>query len=79
MEKVLTGHAGHAIFSFTAGAARQEGQRLVADPLLDDPSHALVVGPKGRKMRKRLVQLTKWVVCPTAWTLLRASDPLDGP
>ena len=62
--QVLAGHPGFALAAFPAGLARDCEQKIVRDPLPDDPAHALVVGKKTRSVRKRLAVESVWAVSP---------------
>lgn len=61
---VLIGHAGFALAALTAGQVRNDGQRVVRDPLPDEPAHALVVGVKPQGARRRWAKSAHWVVAP---------------
>ncbi len=65
-ESVLKGHEGFALAAITAGLARSCGQILVRKPLAEEPAHALVVGDKPKKVRKKLAGGFVWVVPPPA-------------
>ncbi len=62
--EALSGHDRYALAVFTAGLARSCGQRIVRDPLPDNPAHALVFGRKTESVRRRLARGSRWVVPP---------------
>jgi hypothetical protein len=63
-EVVLAGHEGFALAAFTAGFARQRGQRIARDPRPGEPWHAVVIGKKTHSVRKQLARDCQWVVAP---------------
>lgn len=63
-DPALAVHDGYALASFTAGEARDCGQRLMRDPLPGSPAHAVVFGPKPKSVRKKLGRAARWVVPP---------------
>lgn len=65
-DSVLAGHSGFALASFTAGLARECGQRITRAPTPDEPAHALVSGRKTDGVRRRLARGSTWVVPPAA-------------
>ena len=61
---VLAGHDSYALAAFTARLAREKGQKLVRDPLPDEPAHGLVVGTKTTSTRRAFAKHSRWVVEP---------------
>ncbi len=43
---------------------RAEGQRVRRDPLPDNEAHVLVLGHKGKSLRRRLRDRARWVIQP---------------
>ena len=67
---VLCRHSGFAIARFTAETARDSNQRIVRDPRPpDDPAHALVIGDKPKKVRRKLALASQWQTVPPALPL----------
>ena len=60
----MQGFEGHGLCSITAGDARAVQQRIVRDPLPDDPAHAHVVGIKGKSIKKQLAERAVVLVDP---------------
>ena len=60
----LAGYPGYALAALTAGTVRQNGQGVAADPLPEEPAHALVFGNKTESVRRRLAKASRWVVEP---------------
>lgn len=48
------------VAEFKAAAAQALDQRTVADPLPDNPAHALVVGHKSKSVRRRLREASRF-------------------
>lgn len=61
---VLEQSPGYGLVSFSAGHAREADQVIVKDPLPGDPSHAHVVGAKGKGWRKRFKRGCTVIVYP---------------
>lgn len=62
--EAVEGFPGYSLASITAGLARQCDQRVVRDPLPDDPAHALVDGTKTKSVRRRFASEAEWVIEP---------------
>ena len=62
--RVLENHESFALVSISAGQARSRAQTVHPDPLPEEPSHAVVCGPKPRSTRKWFVRHAEWVVEP---------------
>lgn len=62
--EVLAGHAGFALASFSAGAARQFRQGIQRDPISEEPAHALVFGAKTKSTMRALAKSSHWIVKP---------------
>ena len=60
----LDGHPGYALASITAGTARECNQKVVRDPLEQEPAHGLVVGQKTQGTRRRIARASRWIVTP---------------
>ena len=45
-ERVMVGHEGYGLVSFTAGHARSKNQTVCSNPLPEESAHAVVCGPK---------------------------------
>jgi hypothetical protein len=63
-DRVLAGHERYGLASFKAQVARESGLGIVRDPLPDQPAHALVFGPKSKKVQSQLAKAAEWVVLP---------------
>lgn len=63
-EDALTGHAGFALASITAGLARRCHQGVARDPEPDEPAHAIVFGTKTKSIRRTLAKASEWVIPP---------------
>lgn len=63
-DRVLAGYERYGLASFKARVARESGLGIVRDPLPDQPAHALVFGPKSKKVQSQLAKATEWVVLP---------------
>ncbi len=63
LEEVLHGHTGFALAAITAGFARQCHQKIVRDPLPEEPAHAHVVGKK-KKASRKMAKQSVWVFAP---------------
>lgn len=61
----IDGHPGFALASITAGLARECSQKLVRDPLENEPAHGLVVGRKTQGTRRRLARASRWIIRPS--------------
>lgn len=65
-ESALTGCAGFALASFTAGLARSTEQGIMRKPLPEEPAHAEVFGRKTNSVRRTLAKGCTWVIAPPA-------------
>ena len=63
-DTALSGHAGFALASVTAGLCRECSQKVARDPTPKEPAHGVVVGNKTNSVRKRLAREARWVVPP---------------
>ena len=64
-EILLLGKAyGTGLASIKVRTFRQDGQSIVRDPTADDPSHALICGPKPGSVRKKWAREAVWVIEP---------------
>ena len=64
-EAVLVGHEGFALATFSVRLARECGQGVACDPLLDEPAHAVVFGKKTQGVKRKLARGASWVVAPS--------------
>jgi hypothetical protein len=64
---ILAGHQGYGLVAFTAGLARELGQRVVHDVEGGGRGHVVVVGNKTHGVRKRLRAGCVWVFRPPDW------------
>ncbi len=62
---VLNNYSGYGLASFTAGLARNCGQRIVPFPENNEPAHANVVGTKTKGISRRFASECRLVVLPT--------------
>lgn len=68
-EDALAEYPTHYLVEITAGQVRALGEyAVVADPIVDDPSHALILPSPTRGDAKRLARQAQWIV---------PDDPLD--
>src|SRR4051794_27216980 len=80
-EEVLRGHAGYGLVAFSVQVAESADQEILRAPMLDEPDHAHISGPKTSSRRKRLRDGAQWVLRPTGKTssyrsgILRCSPP----
>lgn len=63
-DTALSGHAGYALASVTAGLCRERSQKVARAPTFEEPAHGVVVGKKTGSVRSRLAQEARWVVPP---------------
>ncbi len=61
---ILRGHDGFGVVALTVAELEAAGQELRADPLPEEPDHALVVGNKSKGQRRRMASSATWVVRP---------------
>lgn len=59
---ILEGHEGFGLVAFLAGLARRLEQKVVLDPIPDEPAHAHVVGIKTKKTSRAFAKESNWVV-----------------
>jgi hypothetical protein len=52
----LVGHEEFALALITAGLARECGQGITREPLLDEPAHAIVFGEKPKRVQRKLAK-----------------------
>ena len=64
--EVMAGHEEYLLASFSAGIARQHGQKLQRRPLEGFPSHAEVVGRKSKAVSSAFAKSSNWVIGPPA-------------
>ncbi|MCH8844244.1 MAG: hypothetical protein IID61_14890 [SAR324 cluster bacterium] len=64
--KVLEGHGGYGLVSFSVGFARSLGQGVTREPTSHEPDHAHVVGKKTTSIKRKLAKKSKWIVPPPA-------------
>lgn len=65
-QKCLEGQAeGFGVVAVTAGQLRGLGIGVIRAPLPDNPHHALLQGPKGKKTLKKLAKLCEWEIMPS--------------
>jgi len=62
--EILVGHEGFAMAAITAGLGRECAQKIVRNPLPEEPAHALLVGRKTDSVRKRFAKSCRWVIHP---------------
>ena len=62
--ELLAGLYEWGLAALRTGTMRENGQGIAADPTPDEPSHALVFGPKPTKARKRIAKTAEWVIQP---------------
>lgn len=53
-----------ALASFTAGFARELGQKIIRTPLPEEPAHAEVPGKKTGSVRKKFAKKAQWIIPP---------------
>ena len=53
-----------ALAAITAGCARLNNQKVVRDPLPEEPAHALVIGNKTRSCRRNFAKEAIWIIEP---------------
>ncbi|MGO8871239.1 MAG: hypothetical protein ACLQPH_07515 [Acidimicrobiales bacterium] len=63
---VIDGHEGFYVAALSVGDLTDEEQQVQPDPITPpehpcDPAHAQVIGQKGRKRRKRVASVARWV------------------
>lgn len=66
---LLNGLTDFFLAGVAAAVVRAQGQRIVRDPLIEPehscgPAHAVVVGTKNGKRRRRMAEASFWVVGP---------------
>lgn len=61
---VLKGHNNFGLAAITAGIAREQNQRVVRDPLPEEPAHGLVVGKKTKSISRAMAKSAKWIIPP---------------
>ncbi|MBK6688776.1 MAG: hypothetical protein IPG45_30165 [Deltaproteobacteria bacterium] len=60
--RALAGHDGFTLVAIRVGLLRQLGQKVVHDPLNEEPAHGLVVGEKHKKrFCKAVAVAATWV------------------
>lgn len=52
---------GVGVAEFKAGSAQELGLQTIADPLPDNPAHALVIGKKTKSIKRKLRNASKFV------------------
>jgi hypothetical protein len=62
--RVMVGHEGFALASFTAGQVRFKDQTVFPDPLPEESSHAKICGPKPESTRRWFAKQSEWVIAP---------------
>lgn len=65
---LLAGHEDYSLASITAGLARIHNQTVHPEPLLEEPSHAVVCGDKGSAHKKSAPR--KKFALAAAWAVL---------
>lgn len=68
LARVLAGHAGFGVAGLSARMVRALGLGIVRAPTPDEPAHAVVIGPKSQRTRRRLRDAAQWVFRPVAWS-----------
>jgi len=63
-ECMLIGHDSYGLVAFTAGLARELGQKIIRDPIDGEPAHGLVVGAKTGSVKKKLYKGCRWIIPP---------------
>jgi len=64
-ESILDGHDAYALAGISVEVVDEGlGLKVVADPLSDEPAHALVVGHKTKATRRAMARAARWVVPP---------------
>ena len=53
-----------ALAAITAGCARMNNQKVIRDPLPEEPAHGLVVGNKTKSCRRNFAKEAIWIVEP---------------
>lgn len=64
--KVLEGHEGFGLVSFSVGFARSLGQGVTREPSPHEPDHAHVFGKKTKGTKRKFAKKSKWIVSPPA-------------
>jgi hypothetical protein len=64
IERVMVGHLGYGLVGVSAGDLRSRDQTIHSDPLPEEPSHAVVCGPKTDSNRKFFYRRSVWVIMP---------------
>lgn len=57
-----------ALAAITAGCVRINKQKVVRDPLPEEPAHALVIGNKTRSRRRNFANEAVWIIEPILQT-----------
>ncbi|GAB4135358.1 MAG: hypothetical protein Tsb009_01510 [Planctomycetaceae bacterium] len=65
-ENVLEGHEGFGLVAINAGLARKLNQKIVRDPLPDEPAHMEICGDKTKGVKKAFARAAVWIVKPTS-------------
>ena len=58
---VLVGHDSFSLAAITTKVARDNGQKVIKDPLPQEPAHGLVAGDK-KKASKNMAREAQWIV-----------------
>lgn len=62
--EILKGHDGYGLVELNIEDLIHANQYLQADPLPNEPDHALVVGPKTLSCRRTMAKSSRWIVDP---------------
>jgi hypothetical protein len=60
-EEALDVWKGYGLAALDAGDVRRLGLEVKADPLDDNPAHALILGNKTKAIARRLARMATWV------------------
>jgi hypothetical protein len=79
-DTVLRNYTGQFLVAFRAAVARDQGQRLVRDPTIEEEAHGLVLGKKRGRVMRVLSAASRWVVRPgDACARPNGEEPQDAP
>jgi hypothetical protein len=62
--EVLRGHEGFGLVALTVDVLEALEQRLVVEPLADEPDHAVVIGVKTGGRKRAMAKAAVWVIRP---------------
>ena len=64
IESLLVDESSYSLVTFSAQLARNLGQKVHRQPQDGDPSHAHVVGDKGKSVRREFSKAAEWAIPP---------------